>query len=121
MNETLQQWLDERMTRPGSLGGGLRGPDGASHCQSADATFPREKVERLLEQLAQVQPQLAEGLPSPRWSTWRFEQGKIRCVVRPDGWILGLVVRPDTDAERQLDQASDAFLTLDLNPGHGQA
>ena len=121
MNEGLRQGIDERMGRPGSLGGGMRGPDGASVCQSADETFPRERVERLLEQLAQVQPKLSEGLPTPRWSTWRFEQGKIRCVVRPDGWLLGWVVRPDTEAERQLDQTSDAFLTLDLNAGASQA
>ncbi len=121
MNEMLQQWIAARMGLAGNLGGGMRGPEGGSVCQSADETFPREKVERLLEQLAQVQPQLAAGLSSPRWSTWRFEQGKIRCVVRPDGWLLGWVVRLDTEAERQLDQTSDAFLTLDLNAPMAQA
>jgi hypothetical protein len=115
MNESLQQWIDARMTRPGTLGGGMRGSDGASICQSADEAFSREKVQRLLEQLAQFQPKLFEGLASPRWSTWRFEQGKIRCVVRPDGWLLGLVVRLESEADQQLDKTSDAFLTLDMN------
>jgi hypothetical protein len=115
MTELLQQWIDARMSRPGTLGGGMRGPDGTNICQSADESFSREKVQRLLEQLAQFQPQLFEGLPSPRWSTWRFEQGKIRCVVRPDGWLLGWVVRLESEAEQQLDKTSDAFLALDLN------
>lgn len=116
MNEALQQWFDACMTAPGMVGGGMRRPDGTSVCRSADETFPGEKMERVLEVLAQFQPHLADTIAVPRWSTWQFEQGRIRCVARPDGWLLGLAVRPETEAANQLDQVSEAFLALDLSP-----
>ena len=49
---------------------------------------------------------------SPRWITWVFEQGKIRSVERPDGWLLGLVVRADSNAAQSLDLFSAEFLAF---------
>jgi hypothetical protein len=114
MNEQLQKWLADRLTAPGTLGGGVYLPDGSCVCQSADEHFPAEKIEKVLQQLAQSQPQLSEAGLAPRWSTWVFEQGKIRCVVRPDGLIFGLAVRVDTDAARTLNALSTEFLALEL-------
>jgi hypothetical protein len=112
MNETLQKWLAERLTAPGTLGGGISLADGTCLCHSVDEQFPAEKIERVLQQLAQSQPPLADTSLAPRWSTWLFEQGKVRCVVRPDGLLLGLAVRVDTDAARALNTLSDDFLAL---------
>jgi len=116
MNESLQQWFDACTSTPGTLGGGMRRPDGSSICRSTDETFPGGKMERVLEVLAQFQPHLVDAAAVPRWSTWQFEQGKIRCVARPDGWLLGVAVRLETEAANQLDNISEAFLALDLSP-----
>ena len=51
---------------------------------------------------------------SPRRSTWAFEQGQIRFVKRPDGWLLGFVVRTESDALPGLDSLSPEFLALEL-------
>ena len=114
MNEILKKWLKDRVTATGTLGAGVYLPDGSSVCRSSDDQFPDEKIQKVLQQLMQSQPQLSEASLTPRWSTWVFEQGKLRCVVRPDGLLFGLVVRTDTDAALNLNQLSTDFLALEL-------
>jgi hypothetical protein len=114
MNEILQKWLADRVNAPGTLGAGVYLTDGSSVCQSWDEQFPAVKIEKVLLQLAQSQPQLAEAGLTPRWSTWVFEQGKLRCVARPDGLIFGFAVRTETDAAQNLNQLSNDFLALEL-------
>jgi hypothetical protein len=113
MNETLQAWIDACVGTPGSLGGGIRLPDGSMVSRSADENFPSERIERVLAQLAEFQPQLVAAISGLRASTWLFEQGRIRCVVRPDGCLLAIVVRSESEAAGRLDQITDAFLTLE--------
>lgn len=112
MNERLQQWLVERINAPGTLGAGIRLPDGACVGHSLDEHFSTEKIGKVLQQLAVAQPPLAEAGLGSRWNTWVFDQGKIRCVLRPDGLLLGLAVRNDTDAAQNLDPLSTEFLAL---------
>jgi hypothetical protein len=114
MNEVLQKWLTDRLTAPGTLGGGVYLPDGSSVCHSTDEQFPLEKIERVLQQLAPSQPQLSEAGLTPRWSTWIFEQGKLRCVARPDGLLFAVAARVETDAAQTLNQLSQDFLALEL-------
>jgi hypothetical protein len=116
MNEALQKWIAARVTTPGTLGAGIYLPDGSSVCQSADEQFPSEKIEKILQQLARLQLQLSGDSLAPRWSTWAFEQGKLRCVVRADGLLFGLAVRNDTDAAQNLNQLSNEFLALEFAP-----
>lgn len=113
MNETLQAWLDACVGAPGTLGGGIRLPDGSIVSRSTDENFPPERIERVLAQLGEFQPQLSAAIPAPRASTWLFEQGRIRCVMRPDGCLLGIAVRSETEAVGKLDEITDAFLALE--------
>ena len=57
-------------------------------CRSLDASFPAG-------QMKEIDRVLRTGAPFPgtesfevRWHTWVFANGKIRAVIRPDGWIL---------------------------------
>ena len=113
MNETLQAWIDACVGTPGTLGGGIRLPDGLVLSRSADESFPTERIERVLAHLAEFQPQLPAVIPAPLASTWLFEQARIRCVVRPDGCLLGVAVRSETEAAAKLDQITEAFLALE--------
>ncbi len=113
MNESFQAWIDACVGTPGTLGGGIRLPDGSMACRSADENFPPERIERVLSQLAEFQPQLPAAISAPLSSTWLFEQGRIRCVARPDGCLLALAVRSETEALAKLDQITDAFLALE--------
>ena len=113
MNEALQAWIDACVGTPGTLGGGIRLPDGSMATRSADENFPPERIERVLANLAEFQPQLSGAIAAPLASTWLFEQGRIRCVVRPDGCLLGLAVRSETEALAKLDQITEAFLALE--------
>jgi len=49
-----------------------------------------------------------------RRSTWAFAQGQIRFVERPDGWLLGLLIRTDSEAHLRLDPLSTEFLSVEL-------
>jgi hypothetical protein len=109
MKAAAQQWLVDRASPPGMLACGLRRPDGKYVCRSVEETCPAAKVERILGQFEGVRALLSAEKLSPRWSTWAFEQGQIRFVERPDGWLLGLIVRVDSDALYGLE-----FLSLEL-------
>jgi hypothetical protein len=112
MTEIFQSWLAKHVNAPGSLGAGIHLPDGACVCHSSDEHFPVEKIEKILQQLAAAQSQFSGPELTPQWSTWVFDQGKVRCVLRPDGLLLGVAVRNDTDAAQNLDALSTEFLAL---------
>ena len=114
MNDILNQWFAERASAPGILVCGVRLADGMCVCHAANENCSPEKMEKILQQLAVVEPLFFDNHLQPRWSTWIFEQGKIRSVVRADGLLLGLVVRADTDAEQSLGQLCEEFLKLEL-------
>jgi hypothetical protein len=114
MSDVLKKWLADRVNVPGTLGGGIHLPDGSCVCQSVDDQFTADRIEKLLQRVAQFQTQLSDPSQSLQWSTWGFEQGKLRCVVRPDGWLLGIAVRNETDAAKMLNKLSKEFLALEL-------
>jgi hypothetical protein len=114
MKKPVQQWLTNRASPPGMLACGLRRPNGELICHSREDTCPTEKMEAILRQFESLRTTLGSDLLAPRWWTWTFEQGQIRFVARPDGWLLGLVVRFDSEAMPQLDSLSNEFLSLEL-------
>lgn len=112
MNEALKQWLAARAEVQGLLGCGVRAPGNLCVCYGHDQNCPPEKMEKMLVQIADAQPWLFQDGTLPRWTTWTFDHGQIRFVNRPDGLLLGLAVRVDTDAAQNLDQLSGEFLAL---------
>lgn len=112
MNEALKQWLANRAAVSGLLACGVRATEFLCLCHGDEQNCPPEKMEKILHQIADAQPWLFQGGPAPRWSTWTFEQGQLRIVNRPDGLLLGLAVRVDTDAAQSLDLLSEEFLAL---------
>jgi hypothetical protein len=114
MKKPVQQWLANRASPPGVLACGLRRPDGELICHSREDTCQTEKMELILRQFESLRETLVSVQMLPRWWTWAFEQGQIRFVARSDGWLLGLVVRFDSEAMPQLDSLSNEFLSLEL-------
>jgi hypothetical protein len=110
------QWLTVRASPPGMLACGMRGPDGKFACHSVEEDCPAGKMEKILGHFDGLRATLYADPLAPRWSTWTFERGQIRFVVRPDGWLLGLMVRSESDAQPKLDPLSNEFLSLQL--GH---
>jgi hypothetical protein len=114
MKNTAKQWLTDRASPAGMLACGLRSPDGQTVCRSIEDILPEITMQKLLGQFEQVRATLFAEPLSPRWCTWAFEHGLIRFVPRPDGWVLGLVIRAESDAQPRLDPLSAEFLALDL-------
>jgi hypothetical protein len=114
MKDRAQQWLVDRASPPGMLGCGLRRPDGKYVCRSVEETCPAGKVERIMAQFEVLRAAVFKDKLASRWSTWAFDQGQIRFVERPDGWLLVLVVRTESDALPSLDPLSQEFLSLQL-------
>jgi hypothetical protein len=114
MKDPAQQWLIDRASPPGMLACGLRRPNGKVICRSIEEAYPAAKMEKILGQFPSLRAAADTDKLSPRWCTWAFEQGQIRFVERPDGWLLGLVVRTESDALPTLDPLSTEFLTLNL-------
>jgi hypothetical protein len=115
MSTNAKKWLADRAAPPGMLAGGMRRPDGNLICQTLDESYPVGKMEKILGQFEGLHAEWSASQPVPRWSTWTFEQGQIRFVARPDGWVLGLVSRMDSAAQPQLDPLSQEFLSLPLD------
>jgi hypothetical protein len=114
MKNPAQEWLAGRASPPGMLACGLRGPDGNSTCHSLEETCNAGVMDQILGEFdGQRAAIFPDGL-APRWFTWVFEQGQIRFVWRPDGWLLGLVARLDSDAASKFDPLSAEFLSLEL-------
>jgi hypothetical protein len=114
MNNSPQEWLASRASPPGMLACGLRRPDGKFVCHSLEEICTRRTLERILGQFNSLRAALFSGQLAPKWTTWAFEQGQIRFVARPDGWLLGLCVRADSEAQLRLDPLSAEFLSLEL-------
>jgi len=114
MKDPAQQWLTDHASPAGMLACGLRQPDGKYVCRSVEESCPAAKMEKILGQYEGLRAAVFTEKLLPRWSTWAFEQGQIRFVERPDGWLLGLVVRAESDAVPRLDPLSREFLTLEL-------
>lgn len=115
MKISAQQWLTDRALLPGILACGLRSPQGNLVCNSPGELFPADQVEQLLGHYDTLRAGLFSDKLAPRWSTWTFEQGQIRFVARPDGWLLGLIVHSETDIRSALDSLSEEFLSLQLD------
>ena len=114
MNTSAQDWLASRAAPAGMLACGLRRPDGEYLCHSREAGCPVENMKTILHQFETSHAALAsEGL-APHWWTWSFAQGEMRFVLRPDGWLLGLVAQFDSEAMHQLDPLSLEFRSLKL-------
>ena len=114
MKDRVQQWLIDRASPPGMLACGLRRPNGKFICRSVEAAYPATQMEKILGQFDSLRAAVVSDNISPRWCTWAFEHGQIRFVERPDGWLLGLVVRTESDALPALDPLSAEFLALEL-------
>jgi hypothetical protein len=115
MNASFHHWLAQCVSMPGMVACGLRPPDEKPVCHSAEPGCPPEVMERILDQFENMRAAgFTEDL-APRWATWTFDQGRIRFVERPDGWLLGVVVRPESGAAQSLDLLSLEFLSLPSN------
>jgi len=117
MKMTPQQWIESRAAVAGMIACGVQGPGGKVKCQSADNACPESKMEQVLSLFDTIQTTLSTNAVVPLWSTWAFEQGYVRFAYRTDGWLLGMVVRPDSEACETLDHHTQEFLSLDKENG----
>jgi hypothetical protein len=114
MNSTIQEWLEKRTLPPGILAMGFCQPDGGLATHSLDPLCLEPKMEGILEAYAAQRALVLSGDLAPRWCTWVFERGVIRYVERPDGWLMGLVVTAESQAQSILDTLAQEFLALEL-------
>jgi len=110
MKNTFKDWFEGLSAVQGMLAGGVRRPDGKFAGFGDEKKYPAEKIEKLLHQFAGLhEPLVAAEFPL-RWTTWAFEYGHLRFVLRPDEWLLMLLVIPESEAARELDLLSENFL-----------
>jgi len=112
MNNASQERLTAGATVPGLLGCGLRLPDSTCLGYSFDETCPREHWDHILHQLAEAMTVLAGHGLAPRRLTWTFAQGQIFLIPRPDGALLAVATRPNTEAAENVDQLAEEFFSL---------
>ena len=110
MKADFKTWFAALPAVPGMLACGVRRPNGKCAAQGDDNNYPAVKIEKLLGQFADFHEPLAAAELSPRWTTWVFEYGQLRFVLRPDKWLLLLLVSPETEAAQKLDLLSEEFL-----------
>lgn len=101
----------------GMIACGVQKPKAKPICQSADDVCPQAKMEQVLSLFETIQTTLSANGVAPLWSTWMFEQGHVRFALRADGWLLGMLVRPDSEAFEKLDQHTREFLSMDKLEG----
>lgn len=109
MKADFKDWFASLPALPGLLACGVRQPNGKCGGYGDEKFYPTEKIEALLHGFAGLHEPLA-GEFKPLWTTWSFEYGRLRFVPRRDQWLLMLLVAPETEAEKSLDQLSGEFL-----------
>jgi hypothetical protein len=97
------------------LGCGMRLPDSTCLSYSFDELCPREHLDHILHQLAEMMTLLAGHGLAPHRLVWTFEQGQLFVIMRSDGALLALATRPNTEAAENVDQLAEEFFSL--NPG----
>ena len=112
MMDQIQEWLTKRSLPPGVLAVGFRQPDGGVSGQSLDPKCPQAGVEELFNQYSALDIKTGEDEPAARWCTWVFERGLVRFVERPDRWMMGIIVAPESSAQSVLDTLAREFLAL---------
>jgi hypothetical protein len=117
MKITAAKWLNSKASLAGTIACGLQRPNGKRICQSVDDVCSESKMEEVLAFFESIQTTLASSGVAPLWSTWRFEQGSVRYALRADGWLLGMLVRPDSEASEKLDHHTREFLSLEKLEG----
>jgi len=116
MNNTSQEQLVTGAIASGMLGCGMRLPNAACVSYSFNELYPREHLERILDQLAGTMTLLTGHGLAPHRLAWTFEQGQIFVITRSDGALLALATLPNTEAAENVDQLAEEFFSL--NPGH---
>ena len=116
MNNSIQQWLEHCGSPPGIIACGLRQPDGKLVCRNIEADCPAGMMEQIFGGYEDLRNAGLTGELAPRWHTWTFEQGRLRFVERPDGWVFCLVARAGSAAAANFDMLSRDFLSLE--PGN---
>jgi hypothetical protein len=111
MNELFEQWLDARSSVPGMIACAVT-TNATDFCRSLDASFPAEQMKEIVRALRTGAPLPGVHSSEVRWHTWVFANGKIRSVIRPDGWTFITAVRVNSEAAQILDPLSEEFLAL---------
>ncbi|MGB7768952.1 MAG: hypothetical protein WBN22_08885 [Verrucomicrobiia bacterium] len=112
MNDTLQERLATGAIAAGMLGCGIRLPDSTCLSYSFNESYPREHLDQVLHQLAETVTLLAGHGLAPRRLIWTFDQGQICLIPRPDGALLAVAIRPNTDVAENVDQLAEEFFAL---------
>jgi hypothetical protein len=112
MNDTLQERLVTGAIASGMLGCGMRLPDSTCLSYSFDDLCPREHLDRILHQLAEMMALLARHGLAPQRLAWTFEQGQFFVIPRSDGALLAVATRPNTEAAENVDQLAEEFFSL---------
>jgi hypothetical protein len=114
MKDNLKDWFASLPAVPGMLACGVRRSNGKCSTNGDEKKYPPEKIVGLLNHFAGLhEPLTVAELPS-HCTSWAFEHARLRFVSRPDKWLLALLVAPETEAEKLLDQLSGEFLNIPL-------
>ena len=114
MNPVLDQWLASCVRSAGTLGCGVRLPDGTCVSRSLHEGFPQNQLDETLRCLAELSPVFSGQGLFPRWLTWAFESGQLRVVIRSDGALCVFAAQTNSLAARNLDAITEDFFALKL-------
>lgn len=114
MNPALDQWLASCARAPGTLGCGVQLADRTCVSRSFNEGFPQTHLDETLRCLAELNPVFSGHGLFPRWSTWSFEAGELRVILRPDGAVCALAVQNNSPAAKNLETITREFLGLNL-------
>jgi hypothetical protein len=98
MKDVAQNWLDNpRLSQVQACC--TRSARGENHIQIAGAEIVNEQVERAMNHVAGIIPQLVSQGLLPGRIAWDFTNGRLYYVLRADGVALGLFCKPGGHAE----------------------
>lgn len=98
IEDLIPNWLDNpRLSHVQACW--IRLSSGESHIQVAGADSNKEPIEQTIQSIAGIIPLLTNQHLVPGWIIWNFVSGRLYCIARADGAILGLYCKIGSDLE----------------------
>ena len=97
MKDPFKQWLTTLPRINGLKACGIRFADRECISRTPAGELSADKVQEILESLAEIFPALATRGSAGQRQRWAFDRACLHVAVRPDGVLLAAITTPEGD------------------------
>jgi hypothetical protein len=112
----FQGWVEKTAKYSGVLACGVRLANQSIALKTFDPSFPEDRLQELLQCMAEVAFTLRNSQLGSSRLRWAFEHGQLQAARRKDGTLAVLVMNPDPGAASAVEELFAEFLAAVCPP-----